>query len=244
MLCRSNNHGIFLWKWNNEPCYLALKTDDIINACPTRAPFLNLKGDLGKLFDLTCSEGSMDQTSHIKSKFLHEYFLDTPPASIPKHPTHFLLKYLLNNFSMTPPPPLMGHNLQQKEKDFRFCFNHLISALMHIVGISHANLAYACVQFSGYMATPNAPIFDALHQTFSYLYRYPHLPIMYPSKQLCQGGDALQTFWDNGKAEYLSLTTLTVFTPIILLLFTSFCLMALSSHGPARSTHKLSCTWK
>jgi hypothetical protein len=60
------------------------------------------------------------------------------------------------------------------------------------------------MHFSGYMTTPNAPIFDALHQTMCYLYHHPHLPIMYPSKTLKHGGDAIQTFWDHGKAEYLS----------------------------------------
>jgi hypothetical protein len=60
------------------------------------------------------------------------------------------------------------------------------------------------MHFSGYMVTPNAPIFDALHQTLCYLYHHPHLPIMYPAKPTKQGGSALQTFWDTGKAEYLS----------------------------------------
>ncbi len=101
-------------------------------------------------------------------------------------------------------PPLVGRDLQIKEKACRFSFGHIVGSLMHITGISRPDLANACMRFSGYMATPNAPIFDALHQTMCYLYHHPHLPIMYPSKQLRQGGDALQIFWDTGKAEYLS----------------------------------------
>lgn len=43
--------------------------------------------------------------------------------------------------------------------------------------------------FSGYVATPNAPFFDALHQTLCFLYHQPHLlithmPIMYPAKPI------------------------------------------------------------
>lgn len=89
MLRSSIDHGIFIWKWNEETFYPTLKTDDILMACPTQAPFLLLKGDLEKLFDLTCSEGSilqflnlritqspqrvsMDQIGHIKSKILQE----------------------------------------------------------------------------------------------------------------------------------------------------------------------------
>jgi hypothetical protein len=59
MLCSSIDHGIFLWHWNNETCYLALETNDILFGSSTRAPFLHLKQDLEKLFDLTCSEGSI-----------------------------------------------------------------------------------------------------------------------------------------------------------------------------------------
>jgi hypothetical protein len=58
--------------------------------------------------------------------------------------------------------------------------------------------------FSGYMAIPNSKIFDALHQTLCYLHYHPHLLIVYPAKPIKQGGSALQTFWDTGKAEYLS----------------------------------------
>ncbi len=49
------------------------------------------------------------------------------------------------------------------------------------------------------MATPNLPIFDALHTTMCYLYHPPDLAIMYLSKQMKQKSDALQTFWDTGK---------------------------------------------
>jgi hypothetical protein len=89
MLRSSIDHGIFIWKWNEETCYPTLKIDDILMACPAQAPFLHLKGDLEKLFDRTCSEGSIlqflnlriiqspqrvsrDQIGHIKSKILQE----------------------------------------------------------------------------------------------------------------------------------------------------------------------------
>ncbi len=145
----------------------------------------------------------MDQTNHIKSKVLHDYFLDVPLQSIPKT---FYLFPIESSFEqlLFEAPPLVGHALQEKEKSFRFSFNHLVGALMHVASISRPDLAYACMRFSGYMSTPNTPIFDALHQTMCYLHHHPHLPIMYPSKQLRHGGDFIQTFWDTGKAEYLS----------------------------------------
>jgi hypothetical protein len=110
-----------------------------------------------------------------------DYFLDVPSASIPKTPYPFPIEASFEQL-LYESPPLVGRKLQLKEKDFRLSFNHLVGALMHVAGISRPGIAYACMRFSGYMATPNAPIFDALHQTFCYLYHHPHLPIMYPSK--------------------------------------------------------------
>jgi hypothetical protein len=95
--------------------------------CSTKAPFLHLKQDLEKIFDVTCLEGttlrflnlrivqspngvSMDQTNHIKSKVLHDYFLDVPLQSIPKtfypFPIESSFEQLLNEA-----PPLVGHAL-------------------------------------------------------------------------------------------------------------------------------------
>lgn len=207
-------------RWNHETCYLALETDDILFCSSTRAPFLHLKQDLEKLFDLTCSEGqilrflnlriiqspqgvSMDQTQHIKSKILHEYFHEIPSSSIPKTYYPFPLDASFEQL-LFEAPPLTGRDLQMKEKAFRFSFTHLVGSLMHITNVSRPDLAYACMRFSGYMATPNALIFDALHLAMCYLFHHPHLPIMYPSKQFCPNGNALQSFWDTGKAEYLS----------------------------------------
>jgi hypothetical protein len=75
---------------------------------------------------------------------------------------------------------------------------------MHISGISCPDISYACMRFSGYMACPNKPIFEALHHSMCYLYHHQHLPIMYPAKPTTPTGDALQTFWSKGHAEYLS----------------------------------------
>jgi hypothetical protein len=63
---------------------------------------------------------------------------------------------------------------------------------MHISGISHPDISYACMRFSGYMACPNKPIFEALHHTMCCLYHHQHLPIMYPAKPTTPTGDALQ----------------------------------------------------
>ncbi len=149
----SIDHGIFLWKWNNETCFLALETDDILMVSPSRAPFLYLKSDLEKLFDLTCTEGailrflnlclilspcgiSMDQMSHIKINILHEYFKDILPSSIPKTFYPFPLASSFEQLFYEA-PPLTSRDLQLKEKNFRFSFNHIVGELMHIANMSN-----------------------------------------------------------------------------------------------------------
>jgi hypothetical protein len=67
-------------------------------------------------------------------------------------------------------------------KKFRCTFGHVMGSLMHITTVSRPDLAYSIMQYSGYTACLNEPIFEALHLTMCYLYYHPHLPIMYPSK--------------------------------------------------------------
>jgi len=97
----SCDHGVFIWSLPQETCYCALETDDLLFLSKTREPFLQLKQELQKLFDLSICEGSIlkflnlrivqspagisfDQTQHIQRTILAEYFRDIPPSSIPK----------------------------------------------------------------------------------------------------------------------------------------------------------------
>jgi len=46
MVCSSTDHGIFIWTCNEETCYLALATDDILFLSKTHGPFLLLQTSL------------------------------------------------------------------------------------------------------------------------------------------------------------------------------------------------------
>jgi hypothetical protein len=119
MVRSSSDHGIFVWIIHNETLYLALATDDILVCSTTRQPFLLLKQELEKLFDLTCVEGnilkflnlriiqspsgiSFDQTDHIENTILSEYFKDTPPSTIKRQPYPFPWNHPLNVDSTNP----------------------------------------------------------------------------------------------------------------------------------------------
>jgi hypothetical protein len=189
----SCDHGIFIWRLPTETCYLALETDDLLFISKTRSPFLRLKTELEKLFDLTVSEGavlnlriiqspsgiSVDQTNHIKNTILSEYFRDVPVTSIPRQLYPFPLKASFEK-KLYEAAPLTGIDLVNVTKRFRFSFGHLVKALMHITQVSRPDLAYSVMRFARYMACPNLPSFEALHLTLCSLFHHPHLPIMYP----------------------------------------------------------------
>jgi hypothetical protein len=76
-----------------------LETDDLLFISKTRSPFLRLKAELEKIFDLTVCEGSVlkflnlriiqspagisfDQMQHIQDTLLYDYFKDIPKDSI------------------------------------------------------------------------------------------------------------------------------------------------------------------
>ncbi len=221
MVRSSTDHGVFIWSFNGlEQCYLALATDDILFISKTRAPFLFLRQELEKLFDLTVTEGSVlkflnlrivqspagisfDQTQHIRSILLGEYFANVDPRSIKMHPYPFPLEASFER-RLFEAIPLTGIDLTNATKRFGFAFGHIVGGLMHITTISRPDLSYCVMRYSGYMACPNLPIFEALHMTMCYLYHHPHLPIMYSSKKMKSTAAALQTHWKHGFAEFLS----------------------------------------
>eukprot|EP00957_Ditylum_brightwellii_P093778 7140162-Ditylum_brightwellii.AAC.1 len=79
-------------------------------------------------------------------------------------------------------PPLRGKDLKDI-KDIHGGFLYKwASTLQYVIQRTHIDTGYATMRLSGYMAAPNKPIFDALHQCMAYLYHHPHKPIMYPKK--------------------------------------------------------------
>ena len=72
------------------------------------------------------------------------------------------------------------------------------------------NLHYAVMSLSTYMSHPNICAYDALHHCMTYLIHHPHLPIMYPRKQLRRS--PLRCHFECGDAEIKSLKSHTSLT--------------------------------
>jgi hypothetical protein len=170
---------------------------DLTTTIGTTITFLNLR-----IIQTTCGI-SFDQTLHIQNQILQPYFKDVPPTSIPYMAYPFPLETSFEQ-KLYESAPLTGILLQNEEMTFGHSFNHLVGQLMHIATISRPDISYACMRFSGYMASPNKPIFEALHHCLCYMFHHPHLPIMYPRTPTTTPPCPLRTFWSKGHAEYLS----------------------------------------
>jgi hypothetical protein len=68
--------------------------------------------------------------------------MESPPFLSQKTPYPFPLDASFKQL-LYEAPPLIGSDLQLKEKAFRFSFSHLVRELMHITTISCPDLAYA-----------------------------------------------------------------------------------------------------
>jgi hypothetical protein len=136
------DHGVFLWTFQTIKSLLVLETYDILMASENDIPFIHLKEELGKMFDLTTATGStlkflnlrliqtpcgisLDQTSHIMSQIIQPYFKDVPHTSIPNRQFPFPIEPYFEQ-DLFEAPPLTGIDLQNIERKYRYPFNHLV----------------------------------------------------------------------------------------------------------------------
>lgn len=157
MIRCSCDHGIFVWNLPTETCYIALETDDLLFISKTCSPFLRLKAELEKIFDLTVCEGSVlkflnlciiqspagisfDQTQHIQNTLLYDYFKDIPKDSITRQLYPFPLDATFEK-RLYEAPPLQGIELTSVTKKYQFSFGHLVGCLIHIAHVSRPDLA-------------------------------------------------------------------------------------------------------
>ena len=59
-----------------------------------------------------------------------------------------------------------------------------VGELMHIRVCSRPDIAYATMLLSMYMSNPSKEAYKGLQICMQYLYHHPHLPIMYPNRQM------------------------------------------------------------
>ena len=209
--------GIFvLYKEDTPSSYLAVATDDIILAAPSRKIYDLLATTLRDYFTITTTDAdvinflnyriiqsshgiSIDQTDHIHKNVLNAYFPDKT-MKIPHQTSPFPLDPKFENV-LFHALPLTNAMLQDLEEKFHGGFGHWVGALQHIQEKSRPDLGYSLMRLSGYLSAPTMPCFQVLHQTMCYLYHHPHVPIMYPRDVGQKSLDSFNTHIKSGRAE-------------------------------------------
>ena len=72
-------------------------------------------------------------------------------------------------------------SLKKIETKHNGSLGHWVGKLLHIVGSTRFDIAYAVTRLSGYVTNPIKPAFQILHHLMEYLHHHPHFPIMYPN---------------------------------------------------------------
>jgi hypothetical protein len=203
------DHAVFSWRTKTSELLLACATDDCLCLTDDRAYFVTLKTRLENVFELTLQEGdtlrflnlriiqspqgiSIDQTDHIVDTFISPYFKSRDVSKLLPITSPFPTDSSFEN-ALYDSPILAGSKLHSIKKR---------GAPLYVAITTQVDLGYTIMRLSGYLAAPNAVIFQALDHFMRYLYFYRHLPIMYPCRPLSK--KALTMHWAKGSAEYLA----------------------------------------
>lgn len=111
----------------------------------------------------------MDQSKHIQTKALHEYFKDTPSSSISKKLYQFPTEASFGKLVFDA-PPLPSFKLHQRKKSLSFSFNSTTGAFMYTTTICCPDLASLC---------PYETLWLHVMPKSSYIYSPPSHNVLY-----------------------------------------------------------------
>jgi hypothetical protein len=198
--------------------FVAIAIDDCVCFYNDRRKLLRLKRRLEKLFILALQEGnilrflnlwiiqsprgiSIDQTDHIMETVIGPYFQDRDTTKMLTITSPFPADSSFET-KLYDSPILTGSALHKLENKYDGSLFHWNGIILHITITTRVDMGHAIMRLSGYLASPNEAIFEALDQTMRYLYFYCHIPSMYPHRPL--GKKALAMHWAKDTVEYLA----------------------------------------
>jgi hypothetical protein len=198
--------------------FLVLATGDCLVVCDTRQQFLDLKSKMEALFEVTLQEGailrflnlriiqspvgiSIDQTDNIAENVLDPYFQDHDTADLRSITSPFPTDTSFEQ-RIYEAPVLTGTALKAMELKHGGSLYHWNGVLLHVAITTRIDINYAVMHIVGYLAAPNAVIFEGLEHTLRYVYFFRHIPIFYLSRPLNKRSLALH--WAKGTAEFLA----------------------------------------
>jgi hypothetical protein len=98
-------------------------------------------------------------------------------------------------------PVLTGSALKDMERQHGGSLYHRNGFLLHVTITTRVDIDYAIMRIDGFLAAPNAVIFEGLAHIMRYLFHYHYILIIYPHKPLKKKFLALH--WGKGTAEFI-----------------------------------------
>ena len=120
---------------------------------------------------------SIDQTTHINTKILDQWFNNghTPKTVNTPYPTDKDFE-----LDLSAAPVLDEDTLQIYETRYHGPFNHTIGKLLHVQQWTRQDINFAVTRLAAFTRNPNKPAFQALEHLLFYIHTHAHEPIFYP----------------------------------------------------------------
>jgi hypothetical protein len=98
-------------------------------------------------------------------------------------------------------PVLVSTALKKLENQHGGSLYHWNGVALHVAITTRVDINCAIMRIAGYIASPNAVIFEGLSHTMIYLLFFRHIPIVYPRHPL--NNKYLALHWRKGATEFL-----------------------------------------
>ena len=184
---------------NELEAMLSITVDDLLLSYKNEATQQHFYSGLSDAFDVTTPQDittfkflsltiyqsnmgtSIDQTNHIATKILDQWFNNghLPKIVNTPYPTE-------HNFELdlSTTPALDADTLQTYETRYHGPFNHTIGKILHIQQWTRQDINFAVTRLAAFTRNPNKLAFQALEHLMRYLHTHFHEPIFYPRKPL------------------------------------------------------------
>ena len=140
---------------------------------------------------------SIDQYNHIQQSSLQDFF--DKGTTVPFQSSPFILDQSIE-MDLFKDGPLSEDECASLDERYNGTYSYWTGALLHIAEKSQWDLQYLAMRLAGYNNCPSTTYYRILYLGMCYLYRHPHIPIIFPSK-LINEEVPLKSHFAKGEAE-------------------------------------------
>ena len=219
--------ALFIYRKDGDILIVNCSTDDLLCAYSNAVLFHNLRDHIKKYVEVTTNEGSVlkylnlrivqskygisfDQTEHIRSTILDEWFPNESKENVKPVHTPFRTDNTYER-ELAETLPASSAELIRLAKEYRGSYPALVGQLMHVAVWSRLDIGFAISRLARYTPVPSEPAFAGLKRIGRYLFAHQHRPIYYARLPL-EGIQCLRYDYDSGKSNEIEFTNrMTIF---------------------------------